>query len=74
MNEPFTYQITDGKIDGVKISFKTGDTNTDYFQWSGTFITDSMKGMTEEHVVQTQYDGMERVGPFWVGEFNLVRV
>lgn len=73
LNNPFTYQITDGHVDGVKIKFKTGNTNEDYIQWTGTFLTDSMTGMTEEHVVKTQYDGIERVGPFWVGEFNLHR-
>ena len=74
LNKPFTAQITDGRVEINKIEFKVGDTKVDYTQWRGTLVTDSMKGMTEEHVIRTTYNGIERVDTGWVGEFDLHQV
>lgn len=69
LNVPVTSQITDGRIEINKIQFKAGD-----IQWSGTFLTDSMKGTIQENVDNTVTPpGVERVDKGWVGEFNLYR-
>lgn len=69
LNVPVTSQITDGRIEINKIQFKAGD-----IQWSGTFLTDSMKGTIQENVNNTVTPpGVERVDKGWVGEFNLNR-
>ena len=70
LNVPVTRQITDGRIEISKIQFKVGDV-----QWSGTFLTGSMKGTVQENVSNTVTpSGIARVDQGWVGEFSLYRV
>jgi len=69
LNVPYTYQITDGRIQSNQIQFKAG-----VIQFSGTFLTNSMKGTAQEDISQSVApSGIERTDTGWVGTFNLYR-
>lgn len=67
MLDTTTFQITDGRIESEQIQFKA-----DNLVWSGTFLTNSMKGTLRQDTSIPPPPGVG-YADLWVGTFNLIR-